>query len=139
MFSSSIFYLIIKYKYFILFPILVIEGPIATLIAGFLASPNAHIFNIVFLYFFVLVADIFGDSLYYWIGRLTGKKILTRFKLWKNKDYDYEKAMKEYFNKRGPITIMLGKISHGFGWPSMLAAGAIKMRLNVTQLLQLSL
>ena len=125
--TSPIFYLILKYKYFVLFPILVVEGPIATLVSGFLASPNMHVFNIFFLYFFVFFADICGDNMYYWIGRLTGKKILERFKIWKKKETDYELALKEYFSKKGGVTIMFAKISHGFGWPSMVAAGGAKM------------
>ncbi|MEI6479079.1 MAG: VTT domain-containing protein [bacterium] len=127
MFSSSIFYLILKYRYLILFPILVIEGPIATLISGFLSTPDLHIFNIFFLYFFVIFADICGDNMYYWIGRLTGKKVLEKFKIWRKKEIDYELALKDYFDKKGGVTIVLGKISHGLGWPSMVAAGGAKM------------
>ena len=125
--ASLILYLILKYKYFILFPILVVEGPIATLLAGFLASPSIHVFNIFFLYFFVIVADVCGDNMYYWIGRLTGNKIIEKFKIWRKKETDYESALKEFFSKNGHITIVLAKISHGFGWPSMVAAGGAKM------------
>ncbi len=125
--TSAILFSIIKYKYLVLFPILVVEGPIATLISGFLASPNIHIFNIYFLYFFVIFSDICGDNMYYWIGRLTGNKIIEKFKIWRKKETDYEYALKEYFNNNGRLTIILGKISHGFGWPSMVAAGAARM------------
>ena len=119
--------LILKYKYTILFPILVIEGPIATIVSGILASPNYHEFNILFLYFFVLFADIFGDTMYYSIGRFACPKIISKFKKWRGVTEDYETRVKSFFEKYGNVAIFLGKITHGIGWPIMLAAGSVRM------------
>ncbi|MEI6480531.1 MAG: VTT domain-containing protein [bacterium] len=118
---------IIHYKYLILFPILVIEGPIATIVSGALASPSFHEFNILFLYFFVLFADIFGDTMYYSIGRFAGPKIILKFKKWRGVTENYEERVKSFFEKYGNVAIFLGKITHGIGWPIMLAAGSVRM------------
>ena len=120
--------LILKYKYTILFPILVLEGPIATIISGMLSSPQFHEFNIIFLFFFVVFADIFGDTMYYSIGRFSGPKLISKFKQWREVDGDYETRVKNFFQKYGNIAIILGKITHGIGWPIMLAAGSAHMR-----------
>lgn len=119
--------LILKYKYTILFPILVFEGPVATIISGVLASSNFHEFNILFLYFFVLFADIFGDTMYYSIGRFAGPKLISKFKQWRGVTRDYETRVKSFFERYGNVAIFLGKITHGIGWPIMLAAGSVRM------------
>ena len=115
--------LILKYKYTILFPILVLEGPVATIISGILASPSFKEFNITFLFFFVIFADIFGDTLYYLIGRYAGGKIITRFKKWRGVTDTHETSIQTFFNKYGDVSIILGKITHGIGWPIMMIAG----------------
>ena len=120
--------IILKYKYTILFPILVLEGPIATIISGMLSSPQFHEFNIIFLFFFVVFADIFGDTMYYSIGRFTGPKLISKFKQWREVDADYETRVKNFFRKYGNLAIILGKITHGIGWPIMLAAGSARMK-----------
>lgn len=125
-----IFALILKYKYIILFPILVIEGPIATIISGILASPSYQEFNIIFLYFFVVFADVFGDTMYYSIGRYAGPKVISKFKKWRGVDDDYEEKVKIFFKENGNLTILLGKITHGLGWPVMVAAGSARMQYS---------
>jgi len=119
--------LILKYKYIVLFPILVFEGPIATIVSGILASPNYSEFNIIFLYFFVLFSDIFGDTMYYSIGRFAGPKLISKFKKWRGVDEGYETRVKKFFKKYGNFAIFFGKITHGIGWPVMIAAGSARM------------
>ena len=114
---------IMHYKYFILFPILVIEGPIATIVSGALASPIFNEFNIISLYFFVVFSDIFGDTLYYSIGRYAGDRIIEKFKKWRGIKGNQEMRIKDFFKQYGGISIALGKITHGIGWPIMMAAG----------------
>jgi len=58
---------LLDYRYFILFPIVAIEGPIATLIAGFLVFLGK--FNFLVVYGLIIAADLAGDTLYYLLGR----------------------------------------------------------------------
>lgn len=125
--SPYILSLILKYKYTILFPVLVIEGPVTTVVLGILASPQFNEFNIIFLYFFVIFSDICGDTMYYSIGRYAGKSAISKFKQWRGVDEDYELRLQKFFERYGNIAIVLGKITHGIGWPIMLAAGSIRM------------
>ena len=56
-----------QYKYLILFPLAIIEGPIVTVIAGFLCSQA--ILEPFYVFPIIVIGDILGDSLYYGLGR----------------------------------------------------------------------
>ncbi len=119
--------LIIQYKYLILFPFLVIEGPVVTIIAAFLASPAHKILNLPILFIEVVVADLTGDIFYYCVGRFGGLKVVSRwgskFGLTKERFVKIE----DHFKDHGGKTVAAGKIGHGFGWPTMIVAGATCM------------
>lgn len=124
---ASLIPLLVEYKYFILFPLLIAEGPIVTLMAAFLSSPGGgEVMSVSAVFLIVVIADITGDTIYYLIGRLgknpikwIGKKLgLTDEKLI---------SLDDFFKKHGTKAIVLGKISHGLGWPAMVGAGNSKM------------
>jgi membrane protein DedA with SNARE-associated domain len=117
--------LLLKYKYLVLFPILVAEGPIITILAGALATPAANVFAPIPLFFFVIFADLCGDTFYYVIGRFAGKKVLDRIS--SKKHTNYREKIAAYFKKYGGRTLVIGKVSHGLGWPVMVFAGSVKM------------
>lgn len=62
MLLQQIILLLTAHKYLFLFPAAVVEGPIVTVIAGFLSSLG--IFNIFIAYAVVVVSDIVGDIMH---------------------------------------------------------------------------
>jgi membrane-associated protein len=73
--------------------------------AGALAAKGA--FNVVFLYFLILVAVFFGDNSNYWIGRLIGKKIFeSNNKLIKR---EYLEKTQDFYKKYGPKAVILAR------------------------------
>jgi membrane protein DedA with SNARE-associated domain len=62
-----IHHLLEQYGYFILFLGAIVEGPIVTIIAAFIASQGY--FDIYTVYAVAVVGDLFGDLAYYGIGR----------------------------------------------------------------------
>ncbi len=60
-----------------LFPISIIEGPIVSIMGGFLASQKY--FNIYAVIGVVVAGDVVGDMLYYALGKYGGQKLLHRF------------------------------------------------------------
>src|SRR5271154_4469952 len=68
---SSTTQLIIEYRYLILIPLALIEGPIVAFIAGTLASLGY--FDVYFLAIFFLVRDVTMDSIYYALGYFGGR------------------------------------------------------------------
>lgn len=121
---ESILVLFLEYKYVILFPLVVFEGPFATIISGFLIS--IHIFNIYIAYSIIILGDLVGDSMFYSIGRWGGPYLLkygVRFKITQEK---LDKA-KKYFTDHHHTAIITSKLAHGIGVTGLMAAGALRI------------
>ncbi len=119
--------LLLHFRYLILFPLVALEGPIATLVAGFLVSINILDFfpTIIIVY----LGDFIPDSILYFTGRLGS----------------YQKLVDKYKNSRTKIissglttiarlwgahprkTMLFAKITYGVAMPFLISAGLIKM------------
>lgn len=64
---ESLLSLIVVYRYWILFPLACVEGPVVAMVVGFLVSLGA--FELLPVYVILLFGDIVPDSLFYWLGR----------------------------------------------------------------------
>lgn len=121
---TSILLLLAKYRYLILFPIAVLEGPFAAIIVGFLSSSG--VFNIFIVYLVVVSGDMVGDSLYYFIGRLSGSSIM------KHGHYigitaDKLEVAKKYFADYHHRALIISKLAYGIGVSGIIAAGILKI------------
>ncbi len=120
-----LFHLIRSYGYFIIFPIVVIEGPGITFLAGFLVSLGY--LNPYWTYFTVLFADLVSDVAYYaagrwWFNSASGK-ILTFFKMGPKTFSRFETVFKKH---KGKI-MFFGKLSSFIGGVVMYIAGLVKV------------
>ena len=68
---------IILYRYVLIFPLAFFEGPMITIIAGFLLSLGY--FNFWLLYCIIILSDIAGDITLYAVGRYWGKAFIRKF------------------------------------------------------------
>lgn len=59
------------------FPIAIAEGPIISVLSGFLVGGG--VFNAYIAFVVLLVGDIVGDSIYYAIGYYGGRKVIPKF------------------------------------------------------------
>ncbi len=116
---------IYAYKYFVIFPLVVVEGPIITVICGFFASTGQLNFPAVYLV--IVIGDLVGDSLYYSIGRFASKSWLHRFGKYIGLDPQKIDKAENYFHNHPHKTFALGKLSHGPGILVLVAAGMIKI------------
>lgn len=118
---EAIFYLLLKFKYIILFPLAIVEGPILAVIAGFLCSEGY--LNLFIVYAIIVTGDVIGDSIVYMFGRwgIPGflKKILKHFGM---KTENLEKA-RVYFDANSQKAISLSKIALGIGIAGIYLAG----------------
>ncbi|MCX6763459.1 MAG: DedA family protein [Candidatus Moranbacteria bacterium] len=120
--------MLLQFKYWILFPIVVIEGPIITVIVGLMVSLGSLNFLIAFP--LIVVADVVGDCLYYAIGRYAGKRFLERWGRYIGiKISDLDKIENHYKQHSGK-TLVIGKLSHAFGVAVLLGAGMAKMPIS---------
>ncbi len=116
-----------QYKYWVIFPIALIEGPIITVISGFLV--NLGVLQGFVAYCVLVVADVLGDTLYYFAGRYWKhsswiKKIVKFF----GYDENTEKYLEEHFRKHKFKTFLIGKFTHGIGGMIEIASGIAGIR-----------
>jgi membrane protein DedA with SNARE-associated domain len=120
----TISHLIQQYGYFFLLIIAVVEGPIISVMAGFLV--HIGYLNFLLAYIAVVAGDIIGDVIYYMVGRFGSKHIFSRFKFFKKiNDFD----SKKHFEEHGGKTLVLGKITHSLGWVALMSAGVAEMNM----------
>ena len=68
-----IIYLLTQYRYYILFPLAIVEGPMITVIAGFFCANR--FLNPLIVFPIIILGDIIGDSFYYMLGRWGNAKL----------------------------------------------------------------
>ena len=86
------------YKYWLIFPIAVFEGPIIIIISGFLVSLGY--LNVIVAYVVLVVADMIGDSLYYLLGKSWRKSLrVKKYTKFLGYDEKSEAFLEEHFRK----------------------------------------
>ena len=122
---KSIIHLLILYKYILLFPLAIIEGPILAVIAGFLCT--LHLLNPFFVYPIIVVGDITGDSLCYLLGRFGVPSFVKRMIKFFGFKLDNVQKVRAYFDANPVKTISLSKLALGIGVTGIYLAGNIKI------------
>jgi membrane protein DedA with SNARE-associated domain len=116
---------LIHYRYLVLFPIMVAEGPIITIIAGLLVSLGY--LDLTATYLLAVTADLVGDTLYYCAGRIGTNRFLER---WTTRMPDARgqiEKLKGHFDRHVGTTLLMGKLTHGVGGLILLTAGAVRI------------
>lgn len=110
--------LLVAYKYLIVVPLAIIEGPIISVICGFLTTLG--VFNPLLIFIVMVAGDIIGDGIYYYIG-YSGKKLFRFIKI------NEEKIVKAklYFENNHKKAIAGSKIMWGIGTAGLITAGAL--------------
>jgi membrane protein DedA with SNARE-associated domain len=116
---------ILTYRYLVLFPIVVVEGPIITIIAGFLASLD--LLSIYITYVVIVFADLSGDFIYYSIGRWGRENFIDKWGKYIGLNKQKIGKVEEHFEKHRKKTLIFGKLSHAVGMPILVAAGIAKV------------
>lgn len=124
---QEIIILLIAHKYLLLFPFTVIEGPIVTIIAGFLSSLGY--LNAFIAYGIIVIGDIVGDCLYYALGYYGGQKFVGRWGRFLRITQENVESLEEHFKNHSGKTLIIGKFTHAVGAVVLVAAGMAKMPL----------
>lgn len=114
----------IKYKYQAIFPVAVVEGPIITIISGFLVSRGRLDFLPALLV--VFMGDVVSDTIFYFAGR--GGRHMIKYLRFLHISEERILRIENQFAYAPWKTMMLAKISYGLGTVFMLASGASQMR-----------
>jgi len=121
--------LIIKYSYIVIFPTALIEGPVVALIAGFLVSLGYLKFTTA--YMVIVVADVVGDVIYYYIGYYSNrKKLLEKYSSRFPAILRNFSLVENLWKKHEKKTLLLSKLSYGLCIPFLISAGMSKVSLR---------
>jgi membrane protein DedA with SNARE-associated domain len=122
---SEVVILLENYKYLFLFPIVVIEGPIITVIAGLLISLGR--INMFISYPLIVFADVMGDSIYYAIGFYGRLGFIERWGRFFGITKERVVKIENHFTNHTGKTLITGKLTHFAGAVILVAAGVAKV------------
>ncbi len=118
---KSIFYLLVHYKYFFIFPLAILEGPILAIITGLLVS-SGHL-NFILAYSIIVAGDVTGDSIYYLLGRYSDKPFINKMMKRLGLTQSRLNGAKNYAATNPFKIISLSKIILGAGIAGLFVAG----------------
>ena len=123
--GQQIFQFLSDYGYWIIFPLMILEGPITTIMAGVLASLGA--FNIWVVLFLSITADIFGDIFLYKIGWRWGYSFVDKAGKYIGITTERVKRIDKFFRKHGSKAVFMAKSTTGLCFATFIVAGIVKM------------
>ena len=113
----------IKYKYQAIFPIAVAEGPIITIISGFLVSRG--FLSLLPALLVVFSGDVISDSVFHFLGKWG--RIVMKYLSFVHVSEEKIERLENQFAYAPWKTMMVAKVSYGLGTVFMIATGACKM------------
>ncbi|MEK9181023.1 MAG: DedA family protein [Patescibacteria group bacterium] len=119
---------LILHGYWIAVPIMIVEGPIATVVMAFFASFG--FFNPFFVLLAGFSSDMVSDSVFYYIGQFFGQRFIRRFGRYfglSEKNYHH---IKNFYDSHGGKSVFLAKILTGVVPPVFIVAGYSRMNLK---------
>jgi len=125
--SQQITQFIQEYGYWILYPLAIIEGPLATLAGGGLAALGLLKSELVFLV--AMSGDLTMDLILYAIG-FFGNQRLRHFIKRHPRIESRRKKLQYFFEEHGGKVIFLVKITVGLSYVTFITAGMIRMPLK---------
>jgi membrane protein DedA with SNARE-associated domain len=126
--GQQVFQFLSHYGYWIMLPLMIIEGPVATLIAATLAALGA--FNVFIVLIFSIAGDMIGDIILYGSGYRWGMVFVRNFGkyIWITEKLVLK--MEKYFERHGEKIIFAVKSTTGLCWATFTAAGIVKFNFK---------
>ncbi len=112
---------LIHYRYAVIFPVTVVEGPIVGVLVGFLVTRG--IFGFGEAYVILVLANLVGDTLWYLFGRLGRHRFIQRWGYLIGVTDPVVTALEHQFKRGAAKPLYLGKLAHGAGSFFIVAAG----------------
>ena len=115
---------LIHYRYWILIPLALIEGPIVAFVVGTLSSRGY--FNPYAAFAIFVAKDTFVDGVYYYLGRFAGeKRFVTRLLTRAHVTSEELQHVRCLWERAGWRTTFVGKVSFGLAPIFLVVAGIV--------------
>lgn len=126
--GQIIFAFLKHYGYWAMLPLMIVEGPVVTIIAAMLASLGAFTWPMVLL--FSIAGDLIADILFYGIGYKWGMGFARGAGRYIGITEKLVLKLEKYFEKHGGKTIFAVKSTTGLCWATFVTAGIVKMNFR---------
>lgn len=117
--------LIVSWKYLALFPLLIIEGFLVTIVAGFLVS--THTLSFYPTLAVVVIGDICSDIFYYSLGYRSSRLLQIRWALFMGLKPSRMKKIESLYDNHGGKILIVAKLTNALSLAAVVVAGLIKM------------
>ena len=126
---ENITHLLIQYRYLILIPLAIVEGPVVAFVSGTLASLGY--FNIYVLGVLFFARDMGMDALYYYSGHFGARTAFIKRMLEKmNVKESHLDELRVMWEEHPARTMFIGKLSYGVAQAFIVVAGVVKMNIR---------
>jgi membrane protein DedA with SNARE-associated domain len=123
---------LVHYGYWLAVPLMILEGPIITIVMGFLSSFG--FFNIFVVITLAVLSDLISDAIYYWSGYHGGPKVLEKLKISQLHENNELQRLRQRFLEH-PGKIFFGvKVLTGIAHTTFVLAGVT--RINYLRILK---
>ena len=117
--------LVQAYGLWLLAPVSILEGPIVTVIAAYMASLG--LMNVYAVFAVCVIGDLIGDAILYMVGRFGPRSLPGRWQVRLGLRRKQRKGLQTHFAQVGGRTLIIGKLTHSAGAAVLIASGAGKM------------
>ena len=119
---------LLLYKYAALFAVVAVEGPISTLIAGYLSSLG--LFDFWTAYIVAVAGDLASDAGYYTLGRFGRERFVKKYGHYVGITPDRITALEKHFDNHGGKMLIFGKIADPLSSTIQTISGMTRMKLS---------
>lgn len=118
---------LLAYRYPIILPLAVVEGPVVMLLSGILI--RAGLFDFWPVYLLLLIGDLIGDVGWYWVGRHGGRRFIEKYGGLVSVTNERIEQVERFFQTHHTRILFISKITMGFGFAiaTLMAAGASRI------------
>ena len=128
---TTIISLLSIYRYAIITPLAVIQGPLVALVAGFVIRFGPLLF--VPTYFALMIGDLIGDIIYYWLGYRYGDRFTRRFGKYIGVTEKNVAVVKKMFEQHHLRILVVSKLTTGFGFAPLVLFTAGMSRVSFSK------
>ncbi len=122
---QQILEIITSWGYPLMLLLMIIEGPIVTLGAAFMASLG--FFNVFMVLILSILGDVIGDIVLYYIGFFMKKGFLPKNRKFLKSDSEISQVIKNSFKNKGAQIIFFTKATTGLCYITFILAGMAKL------------